>query len=131
MQTGDQLVITFNENLAPATVPATFAGATESRASTSAHALLTIPGVTNGALDTGSAGYLSGSGSKTATFAGTVALSNNGASTTMTLTITSVSGDPTSASSGALIFQAAPTITSMDGTVAAGTFTTSGGFKLF
>src|SRR5450755_520274 len=72
LQLGDQLVLTFNENLASATVPTTFASATEARQDNGV-VMLTIPGITNGAISTGSGSYLSGQGSGTATFDGTVA----------------------------------------------------------
>lgn len=132
LQGGDQLRITFNENLAPASVPTTVSGATEARVS-NGHVMLTIPGITNGALDTGSSNYLAGSGTtKTATFAGTVALNNNGASTTITLTVTGLSGDPTGSANGQLTFLPATTITNAGGTGATGPFVTNGGgFKLF
>jgi hypothetical protein len=130
LQLGDQLVLTFNENLASATVPTTFASATEDRQGNNA-VTLTIPGITNGAISTGSGNYLSGQGSGTATFNGTVALVNNGASTTVTITVTSLSGATTAASNGTLPFVTAPTIKGIDGTGASGTFTPSGGFRLF
>ncbi len=129
LELGDQLVLTFSENLASASVPTTFAGATEAR-SGEGDTKLTIPGITNGALDTGSQGYLVGSSSKTATFAGTVALQNNGSATTVTVTVASVSGDQTASSSGNLAFAPATTITGTDGTLATGTFTATS-FKLF
>jgi hypothetical protein len=129
LQIGDQLVLTFSEDLASSTVPATFAAATEARTGNGS-VKLTIPGITNGAVDTGSGSYLLNQGSKTATFSGTVALANNGASTTVTVTVTSLSGDATAASSGTLPFVAAPTITGTNATGASGTFTASG-FRLF
>jgi hypothetical protein len=133
LELNDQLTITFNENLAPATVPTTFSGATETRPTTG-FTQVTIPGITNGALDMGSNAYLAGSqglGIKTATFAGTVALNNNGSSTTITLTVTGLSGDPTATGQGPLTFRLAPTITGVDGTASTATFVTSGGFRLF
>ncbi len=130
LQVGDRLVLTFDEELSPASVPAMFTGATEARVSNE-HVRLSIPGFTNGAVDTGSAGYLSGSTSRTATFAGTAALLNSGAGTTVTITVTSLTGSTTTASSGPLKFATATTITGLDGTPATGTFSTSSGFKLF
>ena len=131
LQLGDQLVLTFNENLASATVPTTLLPpATEDRQGNGV-VTLTIPGITNGAISTGSGSYLSGQGSGTATFYGTVALVNNGASTTVTITVTSLSGATTAASNGTLPFVTAPTIKGIDGTGASGTFTPSGGFRLF
>lgn len=130
LQLGDQLVLSFSENLVTSTVPTTFASATESRVGNGV-VTLTIPGITNGAISTGSGSYLSGQASSTATFGGTVALVNNGASTTVTITVTSLSGGATAASNGTLPFAAASTITGTDATGASGTFTTNGGFRLF
>jgi hypothetical protein len=130
LQLGDQLVLTFNENLATATVPTTFASATEARVG-SGVVTLTIPGITNGAISTGSGSYLSGQATSTATFGGTVALVNNGASTTVTLKVTSLSGGVTAASSGTFPFVTAPAITGTNGTGASGTFTPTGTFRLF
>jgi hypothetical protein len=130
LQLGDQLVLTFNENLATATVPTTFASATEAR-SGSGVVTLTIPGITNGAISTGSGSYLSGQATSTATFGGTIALVNNGASTTVTLKVTSLTGGATAASSGTFPFVTATAITGTNGTGASGTFTPSGTFRLF
>jgi hypothetical protein len=130
LQLGDQLVLTFNENLATATVPTTFASATEARVG-SGVVTLTIPGITNGAISTGSGSYLSGQASSTATFGGTVALVNSGASTTVTLKVTSLTGGVTAASSGTFPFVTAPAITGTNGTGASGTFTPTGTFRLF
>jgi hypothetical protein len=111
-------------------VPATFASATEARTG-SGLVTLTIPGITNGAISTGSGSYLAGQATSTATFGGTVTLVNNGASTIVTLSVTSLSGGATAASSGTLPFVTAPTITGTNGTGASGTFTPSGTFRLF
>jgi hypothetical protein len=130
LELGDRLVLTFNENLATATVPTTFASATEARTG-SGVVMLTIPGITNGAISTGSGSYLAGQATATATFGGTIALVNNGASTTVTLSVTSLSGAATASSSGTLPFVTAPAITGTNGTGASGTFTPSGSFRLF
>ena len=130
LENGDKLILTFNQNLAG--VPATFSGATESALGSGLNVGLQIPGITNGTLDTGDAGYVSLLA--TATFGGTVALSNNGTSTTVTLTVTSLSVTvlgSTIAQDGALAFQPATTITDSAGHAAIGTFTTAGTFKLF
>jgi hypothetical protein len=127
---GAQLVLTFNENLATATVPTTFTSATEARTG-SGVVTLTIPGITNGAISTGSGSYLAGQATSTATFGGTIALVNNGASTTVTVKVTSLSGGATAASSGTFPFVTAPAITGTNGTGATGTFTPSGSFLLF
>ena len=131
MAIGDKLVLTFSQSLATASVPTSFTGATESRAATGSITQLTIPGITDGALATGSTGYLAGPGLKTATFTGTVALVNNGAATTVTITVTAISGDMANAGSGALAFKPATTITNAGGYAAAGTFTTASTFKIF
>jgi hypothetical protein len=130
LQLGDKLVLTFNENLATASVPTTFASATEARTG-SGVVTLTIPGISNGAISTGSGSYLSGQATSTATFGGTVTLVNSGATTIVTLGVTSLSGGVTAASSGTFPFVTATTITGTDGTGATGTFTPSGSFKLF
>ena len=91
---------------------------------------LTIPGITNGAIETGSGSYLAGNGSKVANFGGAIALINNGAATTVTITVTCLSGAETTASSGTLLFSAAPTIIGTYGTSATGTYTAAG-FRLF
>ena len=130
LESGDKLVLTFSRDLAPASVPASFTGATESR-SGSANVFLTIPGITSGARDTGTSGYFAGSISRTATFAGTALLSNSAANTTVTVTVTTLTGSTTAAGQGALSFQAAPAITSVGGVGATATFTTPSNFRLF
>jgi X-X-X-Leu-X-X-Gly heptad repeat protein len=91
---------------------------------------LTIPGITDGALGTGSPFYTL-SAPSTATFGGTVALVNNGTATTLTIGVTTLSGGATALSSGSLAFKPATTIKETGGIAAAGTFTTSGTFRLF
>lgn len=128
LEVGDRLVLTLSESLLSA--PTSFRSATEARAA-SGNVKLTIPGITNGALDTGSSAYLAGSGARTATFAGTVALANNGGATTLTLTVTSLTGSTTAVGSSGMTFGVAATVTGQDGTGATGTFTTASGFHLF
>jgi hypothetical protein len=129
LENNDKLILTFSKSLATASVPSSFAGATEAQAGGPAHTTLTIPGFTNGALDTGNKAYVTTS--TTATFDGTVVLVNSGATTTVTITVTNVSGGPPKASSGALIFTPASTITDLGGNAATGTFTTAAAFALF
>ncbi len=129
LELGDRLILTFNQALATGTIPTTVTAATESR--TTGTVQLTIPGITSGALNTGSASYLASTGTKTASFNGTVALVNNGTSTTVTITVTTLSGDPTAIGSGTLVFQPAATITDSGGDAAVGPFTTVSTFKLF
>lgn len=127
---GDRLVLGFNQSLAPASVPTSFTNATESSPGALQDVTLTIPGITQGALDTGSAAYLALPGT-TATFAGTAALTGVGTGTTLTLSVTSVGGAATAASTGAMTFRAAATITDGGGNATAATTTTALGFKLF
>jgi hypothetical protein len=129
LQLDDRLILTFNQSLATASVPTSFTGATESR--TTGTVQLTIPGITSGALNTGSAAYLALTGTKSASFDGTVTLLNSGTTTTVTITVTTLSGDATALSSGALVFQPAATITDGAGNAAIGPFTTASTFKLF
>jgi len=130
LEVGDKLILTFNQPLAPASVPTTFSGASETSPGFFMNVTLAIPGITNGALDTGSAFYLA-SASATATFGGTVALANNGAATTVTIVVTSLSGAATGFGSGSLVFRPAATITEAGGIAAGGTFTTEVFFGLF
>ena len=127
LEVGDSLILTVSENLAA--LPATFTGATESR-SGSNNVRLTIPNVVANS-DTGSSGYLAGGGTKTATFSGTLALSNNGAVTIVTITVTALSGDATGTSTGVLALVPGTAIVDLAGNGASATFTTASGFKLF
>ena len=134
LEVGDKLILTFSQNLATASVPTTFTGATETRTG-SQTVKLTVPGISNGAEDTGSALYFAGaSGKGTATFNGNVVLVNNGSATTITIAVTtlSVTNGALAASSGILTFGPASTITDLGGTHAAsGTLATTSAFKLF
>ncbi|HTN24600.1 MAG TPA: hypothetical protein VL120_11475, partial [Solirubrobacteraceae bacterium] len=142
LENGDQLVLTYSEELTPGTIPATFTG-TETRAgsllSALPHVFLNIPNFTNGALDTGDSGYLATGllcalgvcSAGTANFSGTVALVESGSSTTVTLTVTALSGDATAAGNGALPYVSATSIQDRVANAATGTFTTAGAFKLF
>jgi hypothetical protein len=130
LENGDKLILTFNQNLLG--VPATFSGATENALGSGLNVGLTIPGITNGTLDTGDAGYVSLLA--TATFGGTVVLVNNGTSTTVTLTVTSLSFTlfgSSIAQDGALAFKPATAITDSAAHPAIGTFTTATTFRLF
>jgi hypothetical protein len=93
--------------------------------------LLSIPGITAGALSTGSSAYLAATGTRTATFDGTVALINSGTATTVTITVSALTGDPPAVGSGLLAFQPAATITDGGGNPAIGPFNTAATFKLF
>jgi hypothetical protein len=132
LKDGTKLILTFSRELAAASVPTSFTAANETRAKSSSNVTLTIPGLTSGALDTGSTGYVTWDGSSSvATFNGTVALVNNGAATTVTVTVSGLAGASTLSSHGALAFTPASTILDTEGNAAAGTFTTPNGFKLF
>jgi hypothetical protein len=107
LELNDRLILTFSEELLPASVPSTFSG-TETRAAsgllqTVPDVVLTITGFTNGGLDTNSNAYLSSGllcvlgvcSAGTATFGGTATLS--GSNTIVTLVVTSLTGDATAA----------------------------------
>ena len=139
LEVTDKLIITFNKSLLPATVPATVSGS-ETRAATLGIVLtpnvqLTIPNLSAGTADTGSPDYvvscLALCAQRTVNFAATVALLNNGTATTVTLTVTSVSGDTPFASSGTLAFTPAATITDDGSNAATGSFSTASNFRLF
>jgi chitobiase/beta-hexosaminidase-like protein len=130
LQVGDKLILTFNQSLSAASVPATFAGAAEISPGSFVDVTLNIPGITSGALGTGSPFYMSAP-STTATFGGTTALVNNGTATTVTISVTSLSGTATAPSSGTLVFIPASTIKDGGGNAAAGSFSTASAFKLF
>jgi hypothetical protein len=141
LATGTKLIVTFNQSLAAPSLPASpFSNGTETRTFSllgPPNAELSIPGITQGALDTGSGSYFGGClltvcSAETATFSGTIALVNNGTSTTLTIVVGTVSStpDPPANSSGKLIFVPAATIT--DGiNGASGSFPTASNFKLF
>ncbi|HWH11110.1 MAG TPA: chitobiase/beta-hexosaminidase C-terminal domain-containing protein [Solirubrobacteraceae bacterium] len=142
---GTKLILTFNQLLATGSVPTSFTGASENRAATLSGVLipqdvtLTIPGITQAAVDTGSSAYFSGlcvllCSAQSATFDGTVGNTNNGTVTTLTLTVTSVtpgSGSTLGTSSGGLIFTPATSLKDGGGNAASGSFNTAGSFKLF
>jgi hypothetical protein len=129
LEAGDKLILTFNQSLAVASVPTSVTGATEAKPLTG-NVTLTIPGITKGARDTGSAGYVL-LPLTTTTFAATVALANGGTATTVTVTVTSVSGALPLASQGALVFAPAPTLTDGGGNAASVGLTTNANFRLF
>jgi hypothetical protein len=130
LEVGDKLILTFNQNLATATVPATFTGANETRPELFGNVTLTIPGVTKGALDTGTPFYLLTPG-MTETFAGTLVLTNAGTATSVTVTVTSIAGASPAVGEGSLIFTPATTITDGGGHAAAGSYVTLFAFRLF
>jgi hypothetical protein len=136
---GAKLIFTFDESLG--TVPTSVSGATETRGASALGILapdviLTIPGLLQGASDTGTAGYfvdcLALCAPRAVTFAGSVASAGSGASTTLTLTVTSITagGDTPSTGSGTIMFTPATTITDAVGHAASGSYLSSG-FRLF
>jgi Ice-binding-like/Chitobiase/beta-hexosaminidase C-terminal domain/Bacterial Ig-like domain len=129
IEVGDRLLLTFNQNLAVASVPTSISGATEAKPAFG-NVTLTIPGITRGALDTGSAGYVL-LPLTTTTFAATVTLANGGTATTVTITVTSVSGVLPPAGEGALVFAPATSLTDAGGNAVSVGLTTSANFKLF
>lgn len=129
LQVGDRLVLTFNQSLANATVPTSFTGATESSAGTGATVALTIPGITNGPVSTGGTAYVSAG--TTASFGGTISLANSGATTTVTVAVTTVSGATPHPDHGTLALTPAASIHDVAGLSAVGTFSTAIGFQLF
>jgi hypothetical protein len=129
---GDRLIITFNQSLAAASVPTAFSGANEDSNGLFSTVTLSIPGITQGSLSTGSTGYLGlALFGATETFGGTISLANAATATTVTVAITSASGASPSASSGALVFKPATSITDGSGNAAHGSFTTATSFRLF
>jgi len=130
---GATLTLTFGEAIDPATVASgcpsscVIAGAEEKRGA-SGNVFLVIPGITtSGGSDTGSAGYLAGTGVAAATFTATVAFPS---SNVLTITVSNLGGSTTAASEGKLKFAPAPTITDLAGNDATGTFETAR-IKLF
>jgi hypothetical protein len=141
LEVGDKLILTFNQSLAAGSLPATFINGSETRGSSvifvvAPNVLLTIPGITQGPRNTGTAGYFVGCaalcGARTATFDGTVELLNGGVNTTVKVTVTSlgVDNDTAFSSSGNLAFAPASTIKDRGGNSATGT-PTFNGFRLF
>jgi hypothetical protein len=137
IENGDKLILTFNQSLASASVPTSFSGATLTRGPAvlfvgAPTARLTIPGITDGSLDTGGSYFACVllCGAAAATFDGTVVRSNAGTATTVTITVSNLHGDAPQASSGDLGFKPATTITDGGGNAAAFTFTANN-FPLF
>jgi hypothetical protein len=128
-EVGDKLILTFSENMA--SLPASFTGATEARQSNNPVTVAIPNAVAQSA--TGSSSYIASSGSKSFAFAGTYALNNNGASTTLTITITSIdttNGSPGTAS-GTLVLVPGSALTDVAGNAVTANFTTGSTFKLF
>ncbi len=122
---GDSFAVTFNEALDPAGIPAT--GTLTLSRSSSSNTTYGISGLTNGQLTTGSGNYLStASGTKTVTYAGTFALSNNNQTVTFTVTgacAGSCTAVTSTTTSGAFSFTPATTVKDVAGNAASGTTT--------
>ena len=129
LEVGDILILTISEPIAA--LPSTFTGASETRGGTSQNVKLAIPNVIAQS-DAGSKDYFSGNSARSATFSGTLALVNNGASTTLTITVTSITTTDTLASSnGILALVPGTAIVDLAGNGATATFSTPSSFKLF
>jgi hypothetical protein len=123
----DTFKVTFTEAIDPASIPAT--GTLTLSRQNSSNTTYAISGLTNGALTTGSGNYLStASGTKTVTYAGTFALSNNNQTVTFTVTGAcsgSCSSVTSTTTSGAFSFTPASTVKDVAGNSASGTTTAS------
>jgi hypothetical protein len=127
VEMGDKLIITFNQALSTSGGQS-FYNATIT-GSGSGNDLFFISGFTNGQLDTGSTAYVTGSG--TVNIGLSPALVNNGTSTKVTFTVTSVSGAVPAAGVGSLVFAISPSVLGSTGSPANGTYTTASTFRLF
>lgn len=128
LEVGDKLVLTFNQALSTSGALSSYPGTLDSVGG--GNVLISIPGLTASPRSTGSAAYLAAPGT-TASFNVTPALVNNGASTTLTLTVSSLAGATTGIGQGALVWMPAASITNLAGSPANSTFTTSATFRLF
>lgn len=129
IESGDRLVLTFNQSLEPASVPNPFSGATETDGPLFTEDKLNIPGITNGTLGMGDSSYVTLV--LPSVFGGSSTLSGSGTATTMTLVVTSLTGGLAGFGSGSMVFAPAPTIKDGGGNSAAGSFPTAGNFKIF
>ena len=125
LENGDTLAVTASEALGAAPSATTVS---ETRAK-SGHVLLTITGLTTSA-DTGSSGYLSGTGTKSQTCTGNSAVLSADRHTA-TVTVGTCTGSGTATSTGALILVPVSTLKDLAGNSATATFTTAATFKLF
>jgi hypothetical protein len=128
LEIGDKLILTFSEDMA--SLPATFSGATETRSGTNGTVRLTIPNAVANS-STGSSAYFSGTGGKTATFTGTYTLVNSGSSTTLTISVSTLTGDATAASQGTLVLAPGSALLDLAGNALTASFTTGSTFRLF
>jgi hypothetical protein len=120
--TVDTFTVTFGEALDPASVPAT---ATLTLSRSNGNTSYGISGLTNGLATTGATGYLTSAGTtRTVTFAGSLALSNQNRTVTFTVTggcAGSCTALSTVARSGRFSFTAAPSLVDLAGNAATGT----------
>ena len=129
MEAGNTLAVTFSEPIASVvSSPVTI---TETDPNGGGNDTLTIPGMTAGALDTGSNGYVS-TNNASATFAGSTLVLSNG-NKTLTATVgTTAGGTGTTAAGGpnAFVFTPSTALTDSAGNAAAGSFSVAA-FRLF
>jgi hypothetical protein len=140
LEVGDQLIVTMSEELRITSFPTTFTGA-ETRAASGLLNIpdvkLSIPNFTNGAVGTGSSGYIAtgllcvlSCAAGNVNFSGTVGLSAG--NTVITLTVSAVTGpDGPTATSGVLDFAPGSSLQDRVGNAATATFSTASNFKLF
>lgn len=135
----DTFSVTFNKALNPTTVPAT-ATLTLSKGSFSSTTNYGISGLTDGLFSTGSGNYWSGTSfsTRSATWAGTLTLSNNNQTVTFTVTGacvgsgTNCTSMSTTTSTGGIQFEGATTLRDIAGNApTTSTFTTSPSTVLF
>lgn len=136
MEALDTLTVTFSESLASASVPATTT-VTQTDPRGAGNDTLTISGISNGALNSGSDGYIQRDDSSNSFAASTVALSSE--SRVLTVTVAGICSpligldgcgtNVTSGGPGTLVFVPSPSLTDSAGNAAAGAG--SAAFRLF
>jgi hypothetical protein len=127
MESGDTLVVTFSEPIASAiTSPMTI---TETDPSGGGNDTLSIPGLTNGALNTGSNTYVPGNNSSATFNASTLVLSNG--NKTLTATVAGTAAGTTGTGGPAtFVFTPAPALRDAAGNAAAGSVSVTA-FSIF
>jgi hypothetical protein len=124
---GDTLVITFTEAMTGAPVGSGVVNITETTGGT-----LTISGITNGANTLGANNYVGGSGNKSVTSTGSVALTSG--STVVRITVDSPptgNGSAVAGGPGVFAYSAASTLVDLAGNQVSAPFSTGNSFKLF
>ncbi|MCW2925586.1 MAG: laminin sub domain 2 [Thermoleophilia bacterium] len=128
LEVGDKLILSINEDISTAGTLASYPGTLDSVGG--GNVVLTIPGITAGARNTGSTAYLATPGT-TASFVLTPTLVNGGANTKLTLAVASIGGAAPAVGIGALSWLTDPAITNTAGSPANTVFTTAATFRLF